>query len=246
MTQLCRNSLKTFLSPNVLKTPNAGLLLTRGMAEDKCRENDTKKQHIKSITALNPSPLYQQAYQQWRRVAADASRFVCKEMNVIGRLYIGVQRDNAVEAGISTSHVYGMPMIPGSACKGLARAIAERLGMDKRSKIAYEWTFGTDGDDGEAGGLIFHDAWWIPEGKPFVAEIITPHHQEYYATEGEVEATDFDAPIPASQIATQGSFYFVVEGDESWASIGLDLLVKGLKEMGVGAKTSSGYGFFKE
>jgi CRISPR-associated protein Cmr6 len=69
------------------------------------------------------------------------------------------------------------------------------------------------------------------------------HHPEYYK-EGKQAATDFDSPIPAPQIAVQGSFYFVIEGDPAWSKLAKRLLEKGLSERGIGAKRSSGYGFF--
>ena len=54
--------------------------------------------------------------------------------------------------------------------------------------------FGADEDaEANAGYLVWHDAWYIPaltkegkyssaeEAKPFVGEIVTVHHQKYYA-----------------------------------------------------------------
>lgn len=249
MTQLCRNTLKKYLGENIkcLIDPNIGLLLSRGLSEagDSEQDKQAKQKHIKAVTGLKVPEVYRQAFSLWKSTTQSSRVFAGMELALSGRLYIGVQRDNALETGISTSHVYGMPMIPGSACKGLARAMARQMQMDKNSPIAYDWTFGTEGDEGEAGGLIFHDAWWVPgDKKPFVPETITVHHQKYYSGEGAEPATDFDAPVPAPQIAAQGSFYFVVEGAEAWVKIGLDLLGKGLKEIGIGSKTSSGYGFF--
>lgn len=112
--------------------------------------------------------------------------------------------------------------------------------------------FGKVGDDGEnedAGYLIWHDAWWIPNtgSNPFVSEIVTTHHQKYYNGNLD-EALDIESPIPNQQIAVQGSFYFVIEGNkewEEWTQYALKLLKLTLEHQGLGGKTSSGYGYFK-
>lgn len=62
---------------------------------------------------------------------------------------------------------------------------------------------------------------------------------------GGVEATDFDSPVPAPQIATSGKFYFVVEGPQAWAELARHLIQQALSNNGVGGKGSSGYGYLK-
>lgn len=119
--------------------------------------------------------------------------------------------------------------------------------------------FGKDSDeidDADAGYLIWHDAWWIPKTddkgnmlsgdmyKPFINEVVTVHHQAYYSGEAN-EALDMENPIPNQQLAIQGSFYFAIEGDKQWADLAKALLQKMLENVGIGSKTSSGYGYFK-
>ncbi|WP_077272726.1 type III-B CRISPR module RAMP protein Cmr6 [Acidithiobacillus caldus] len=176
-------------------------------------------------------------------------------MNSIGftlalqqRLYIGLTRDNPVETGVTVAHSYGMPIIPGSAVKGLARASAEYIEQQSGniSRAAITWLFGEGGDTGEGGGVYYHDAWWCDGNQqpPFVAEIVTPHHSEYYQ-EGKGPDSDMDSPTPAPQIAVQGSFYFVIEGAPEWTAVAAALLQAGLTQWGVGGKKSSGYGIFR-
>lgn len=110
----------------------------------------------------------------------------------------------------------------------------------------------------EAGYLIWHDAWWIPaltkegeysnsdDNKPFTGEIVTVHHPKYYAdSTGKLEALDMESPIPNQQLAVQGSFYFVIEGDGQWVKFARQLLENMLQQWGMGAKGASGYGYFK-
>ena len=244
MTQLCRNNLKTLLKNP--RDPHAGLLLSRGLETwpaDGEAGGGAKKAQIDKVVGLGASPIYRAALERWRKVTAQEGRFASLQANLIGRLYIGVTRENALETGVTTSHAYGMPMIPGSAVKGLCRATAKRLNLGKDARL---FMFGNDTESAEteAGGLIFHDAWWAGKDKPFVREIVTPHHQAYYGSEGKDPATDFDSPIPANQIAVTGAFYFVIEGDSAWTGVAKRLLQMALADTGIGGKRSSGYGFF--
>jgi CRISPR-associated protein Cmr6 len=89
----------------------------------------------------------------------------------------------AIETGVSTQHSYGMPFIAGSAIKGAVRSYTESINLGKEYQAVL---FGSDdvlakeaNSIESAGCLVWHDAWWVPEGNqsPFVAEIVTVHHQ---------------------------------------------------------------------
>lgn len=251
--EVCRRSLKDYLGRNTPTSANAGLLLRRGMTGydtaiqdgDSGKGGTEKQALIERIAALGPSPMYRAAYRRWQQATADGTRFNQFEAGLDGRLYIGVSRESALETGLTVNHAYGMPMIPGSALKGLARAVARERLADRVDVIT--WLFGADtGDESpEAGGIVFHDAWWVPGDRPFVEEVVTPHHRDYYNL-GKADATDFDSPVPAPQIAVQGRFLFVLEGDPAWSAFARALLQTGLEERGVGGKASSGYGFFRD
>lgn len=126
----------------------------------------------------------------------------------------------------------------------------KHLQFDEAEQQILNVLFGTEGDDddtGDAGYLIWHDAWWIPnvknQNKPFASEIVTVHHQKYY--QGELnEALDIENPVPNQQIAITGSFYFTIQGDKAWAEYALELLKGALGQQGLGAKGSNGYGYF--
>lgn len=263
-TELYRQALKRalglqadakFIAP---PSANAGLLLRRGLTVyeqgktdgDSGKGGGPKQQLIQEIAKIRPSKIYKAAYRRWETATAgNSARFSQFQASLIGRLYIGLSRETALETGITVHHAYGMPMIPGSALKGLARSVARSRLAQRPDAIT--WIFGNEhnvatSDARETGAVIFHDAWWVPEGnaKPFVEEIVTPHHHEYYGSQGNQDATDFDSPVPAPQIAAQGSFLFVLEGDPAWREIARTLLLHGLSEYGIGGKTTSGYGLF--
>ncbi|MGK9451810.1 type III-B CRISPR module RAMP protein Cmr6 [Acidithiobacillus caldus] len=211
-------------------------------------DGDPQRKHklLEDICRLRVPRFYRNALQRWQRYTKDKTRFSTFELALENRLYLGVTRDNPVETGVTVSYSYGMPILPGSSIKGLTRASAEYVSATSGtlSPAALRWMFGEGGDAGEGGGLIFHDAWWCGNlENPFVADIVTPHHKQYYRG-GEGPASDTESPIPAGQIAVQGSFYFVIEGDPGWTPVAAHLLKSGLQQWGIGGKKSSGYGLF--
>ena len=222
-----------------------GLLLAHGLANWPDETNkDLKQRLIDRICQQQPARAYAPALARWKRLTASRDRFAALSARIDGRLYIGVSRDNPLEAGVTVSHTYGVPLLPGSALKGLTRAAAQQLSIDTH---ALRWMFGSGGQtdtDDEIGGLVFHDAWWQadPDPVPFVAEIVTPHHRDYYTPGKHAAPSDTDSPIPAPQIAVQGSFYIAIEGPREWAQLARDILRQALRDWGIGAKRSSGYG----
>ena len=247
---LMRESLKKLISDG-LKDAHAGLLMQRGLTKWDKDDKQAKAELIQKIVKI-PAPkkdsLYALAFTRWVQATSDTDRFATLAAGISGRLYTGLNSAGALETGISTSHTYGMPLIAGSSVKGIARSHAESLGLDK----AYlDVLFGDDSDSGslKSGALVWHDAWFVPANTPpFAAEIITTHHQDYYNGK-QPEANEMESPIPNQQIATQGSFYFVIEsapGAQAWAEYAKNLLFQALQTQGAGSKTASGYGYFKK
>ena len=251
MTQLMRDKLQNAVGRT--SSPHVGLWLSRGwkeFAQTRGKEaDDSKGSHLDKASEQGPSRLYTLAYERWKGITADSGRFRSLYMQLQQRLFIGLSTASAIETGVCTSHSYGMPMIPGSSVKGAARAHAAAIGVPAEYLAAL---FGEDETSAAAakrapgaGVLVWHDAWWIPDNasKPFVREVVTVHHQQYYAGQG--EATDFDSPIPNTQIAVEGGFLFAIEGDPAWADLARKLLQKALTESGIGAKRAAGYGFME-
>ena len=244
MTQLVRNRLAQAL-PSCIVQPHAGLLLMRGWKED---VQAGKAAHIDSVCDhQQPSALYELAYARWRQATSDVRCFRSLYAELLQRMFIGLTAGAAIETGVCSSHSYGMPMIPGSSVKGCARGYAQKIGMEVSYRAALFGEDKTDvGDSGRqpgAGCLVWHDAWWIPRPgvRPYVREVVTVHHPDYYAGNG--AATDFDSPVPNAQIAVPGGFHFVVEGDPAWAELAIKLLEAALADTGIGAKRAAGYGF---
>lgn len=240
------------------RQPNPGLVIRRGLSQlddapaaaGRSGSGEAKAALIKVLAELPASEGYRWAYRRWVE-GTTGPGFDARELALEGRLYIGVSRDNPLETGVSVAHAWGMPIIAGSALKGVARKAARLAGMDAETEV---WLFGQRPPEGadaaesdsEAGIAVFHDAWWCPNpgAKPFVAEVVTPHHRDYY-DEGKGEATDFDSPVPAPQIAVAGAFRFVVGGPDGWRELAMGMLTRALTQGGVGGKTTSGYGLFR-
>lgn len=244
-----RNELRSLVAPNNklsnrLTSANAGLLLQRGLSAWDKDDKSTKENVIARVCKVTPSELYKKAYNRWLIITSDKSRYAFTVASIVGRLYTGLSSATALETGLTTHHTYGMPMLAGSSVKGAVATYAEQIGLKEKNIEVYQVLFG---DENNAGAVIWHDAWWIPNsGKPFVEEIITTHHQDYYNGKQNI-VDEMEDPIPNQQIATQGSFYFVVEtGNQAWATFAKNLLLQMLENQGMGSKTASGYGYFKE
>ena len=80
------------------------------------------------------------------------------------------------------------------------------------------------------------------DGKALWPDIITTHHQKYYGGGANDAPTDWEKPIPVNFLTATGKFLIALSGDENWVQAGFEILSKALAELGIGAKTSSGYG----
>jgi len=220
------------------------------------------------------------------------------------RLIVGLGQESVYETSIRLHRNYGVPIIPGSALKGIAKHYAvEKLaetnwkllvsgfenefatlklekGMygsmgliqhafDKSKKllevlkglkakldsgdlITVEEVAEIFGTIGQEGGVIFFDALPEPDSLQdvFELDIMNPHYQPYYS--GSEPPGDWFDPNPI--------FFLTVREDVDfnfWIGLRREcntnllektkiLLIEALKEVGVGAKTSLGYGRFKE
>ena len=63
--------------------------------------------------------LWQAAGERWRSVTADAQRF---EGQLMSQLVVGFGGKGVLDFGLTLDHVTGLPIIPGSALKGVCRA----------------------------------------------------------------------------------------------------------------------------
>ena len=104
------------------------------------------------------------------------------------------------------------------------------------------------GTQGEAGAAIFFDA--LPSKVVLELDIMNPHYPEYYSAQGKNKPpADYQSPIPIYFLAVgkESRFRFGVaarKGDTTSRDQAWKWLCGGLTDLGVGAKTTSGYGLF--
>lgn len=183
------------------------------------------------------------------------------------RLAVGLgNRANAHEIGLSLHGTYGWPVIPGSTLKGLTRACALEVGAQPERVVAVlGLSRVAPPDDQEAesppdedlpnegrGAVRFLDA--IPDGNPVGVrlDVLTPHVKPYYDaiarrdSEKQIRPpAEYHNPVPVQfLVVDRGSFAVDLVGSVAddvrqaaeWCAAALD-------ELGVGAKTSAGYGY---
>ncbi len=202
------------------------------------------------------------AYDRWDKMtgALGAEPF---NASLDWRMVIGLGGETVLETDLTLHHLYGIPIIPGSALKGLTRAYAsgEKVYIeDANGKLVSSKNTDDDhpdikrifGKQEEAGTVIFFDA--MPrDGKArFVLDIMNPHYPKYYG-QGEAPSNDQN-PIPVTFLTvTSTTFMFAlaprdpnddqhkadVEKVQVW-------LQEALQKYGVGGKTSAGYGYFRK
>lgn len=171
----------------------------------------------------------------------------------IWRFALHLSRATAVEnASLCLHPIYGFTYIPATGLKGLARATAVLI--EKRDDKTDPDILRIFGKQEGAGSVIFHDAWPVAWPKIEV-DIVNNHHPDYYKDRGENGSApgDWESPNPVY-------FLTVVPGTEFRFGIAkrhhethpddVDQarrwLQQGLQELGAGAKTAAGYGYFEE
>jgi CRISPR-associated protein Cmr6 len=252
-TPACRKALQNL---NLKECKHAGLLLQRYLKAHKPKERVSgqkmpEEELLEAARAVKASEVYRDAFCRWKEWAC--KRSVHFTLELATPLAIGLGNASPLEIGLTLHHTYGMPIIPGSALKGLCRRGARWLiKQNQLSQEQFEVLFGRDSaadSPGETGYVVFYDALYDPDSvdsQPFHRDVITVHHPKYYAGDGEAP-TDFDdpTPVPFLVIRPGACFQFVLDAPEGWGPFVKSILIWCLCNLGVGAKTNAGYGYFK-
>ena len=233
-------------------------------SEDGDNHKNPRTTLVKEVADIAVPKAYNRFYTCWKKELDDLGA-KCFEAKAKGRLIIGLGMESVLETGAALHHTYGVPYLPGSALKGLTASYMERIRAklkqaDEQAAAAYEQINQAYkvifGDTDDAGYVTFFDALYIPaknkgvDDKPLQPDIITVHHQEYYQHDSTVAPADWDSPIPVPFLSATGSYLVALAAPdirdqterEQWLSSTGSLLSAALKSMGIGAKTSSGYG----
>lgn len=190
----------------------------------------------------------------------DSAEYAQLDMKSEWKVCVGLGIPSVYETSITLHHVYGLPYIPASAAKGLVRSyiVRELFNNDEQKAERNPDFCHIFGSKNASGSVIFFDAY--PINKPeMVVDVINPHYKQYYG--GNSWPYDYDKLSPTFFIAfkeTVFRFYIAVEAEKNRRLTQIDMkmpkenmtldftkawLEKSLKEHGIGAKTSVGYGY---
>ncbi|WP_406674896.1 type III-B CRISPR module RAMP protein Cmr6 [Nonomuraea sp. N2-4H] len=177
--------------------------------------------------------------------SASQGRYVSIELRVQGALVTGTGSGGVHDVGIELDSTYGWPILPGSSLKGVTREYARRHGKPMTD------IFGTDpdADKPQPGRVTFFDALPGPAGVEVVEHVLTPHTRGYRSNapaDGPVAPGEHINPVPVPFLAVErGSFIAYLAGPEPHLSDAACLLREAVNDLGVGAKTASGYGYLE-
>ena len=192
------------------------------------------------------SELLKESVKRWRAMVGNAKILTG---NPRWRFLTGLGRKGPLEIGFTFHRLYGVPIIPGSSLKGLTRSWA-LLCPDQAPEIGgstpeeraddplFKQVFGSTQGQGAA---IFYDA--IPEMPPVLElDVMNPHYPDYY--QGDEPPANWQSPQPVFflTLGAKSRFLFAVGGKQ--CELAAQWLERALGEMGVGAKTSAGYGYW--
>lgn len=230
---------------------HAGLWLDKYI-DGQAKEDTTSRRTLVEQVSLIPIPeTYRRFYKRWKKTLHDDYDAKFRYAEVRGRMAVGLGNEGVLETSVALHRTYGVPYIPGSALKGLAAHYANLRASEnsrwKKDGDLYNVVFGTA--EGE-GNILFFDALYVPDtghnGRPLHPDVIAVHHREYYQDPKKAPA-DWDSPTPIPFLSATGTYLIALAAPElpqadDWINGVFAILEGALAEMGIGAKTSSGYG----
>lgn len=164
------------------------------------------------------------------------------------RVVVGLGTNEILQGGITLHHVYGIPIVPATALKGVARYYAEAVEEASVSLVGH--LFGQAEEEARRGDLVFLDG--IPVTPPQMErDLMNPHWVTYYGGRENVPPAEYIRPNPIFflTIGKESPFLFGVASiskDETAVKQGITWLQQGLQDLGVGAKTANGYGYWTD
>lgn len=220
--------------------PNAQTLLRRvsWVADENGHDGKLADRDLRYVTAKRMFPPELLRAATLRRVAA-AERLAERGahvtevvVNPVDRMVLGLGDATPTEIGFRLHGTYGTPVLPGQSLKGVTAAASREDGEDRTDRTA------VFGDGKRRGAVMFLDA--LPAGTAgdlVTPDVLTPHGEEW------------EQPNPVFFLTATRSLKFrahlVVTGTQADADAANKWLKKGLEEIGIGAKTSSGYGYME-
>jgi len=242
------------------KEPHRGLWLDKFLVSTEREDNEAKRSLVREVAGIPEPEEYQGFFERYKK-ALEALGAELREAETLSRLVVGLGGEGVLETSLTLHRTYGVPYIPGSALKGLASRYAhlylegEAWRRDLANFQRGEAQAALFGTTEEQGLVVFFDALPLPRNLPLPRkwdlhpDILNPHHPAYYRGERKPPA-DWDSPTPVPFLSVTGTFLLALapapgvdrEAARPWLRAAWQILAWALREEGVGAKTSSGYG----
>ncbi len=219
---------------------HAGLWLDKYIRSLDREDTESRRKLVEEVSDIKMPPLYTSWFERWKKVLEDDLGAHTRIAETQGRMVVGLGAESVLETFITLHHTFGVPTIPGSALKGVCAHYANQH-LTEKWKIgsdAHRWMFG---DTTYAGIVTFYDALPLPNQFKLHPDVMTVHHKEYYG-DGNSPPADWDSPNPVPFLSVKGKFLIALGGPKEWVEAGFTILEHALMELGIGAKTSSGYG----
>lgn len=208
--------------------------------------------------------LWKERYRRWLEMLEEMPGVKLFQTPLVWRMVVGLGGESVLETDLTLDHCLGLPIIPGSALKGLTRAWAVQEHFKSDSAEAgtdpqpVKDLFGAPEENApdHAGKVVFFDAFPIPpdlaSGKPrLVVDIMNPHYPKYYGdgAQGQTPPSNDQSPIPVFFLTVVGaSFQFALAPRAGVSDVNVEQvegwLQSALREYGAGGKTNAGYGAF--
>ena len=197
------------------------------------------------------------------------------DMKTTQPLIVGLGETSPYETGITLDFLTGLPIIPGSAIKGIARRAAIMKLSDKTDILPYgeefkelakvydqhEQIVKIFGTQERKGKVIFMDAYPVKWSNGlFRIDIMNPHYGPYYESKGKEPPADWYNPVPVPYLTVNidVTYRFILASkdsgllkaelsseDDGPRGTASEWLKFALENIGIGAKGSQGYGVFK-
>lgn len=264
-----RKCLKGILKKGNISNPS--LILHKYLEKGDDNLSKTNLMEDAQNSLENVKEVYKRAYKRWESFLSHQNVKTI-DLETDGNLIVGLGSDNVLETGITLHHTYGVPYIPGTALKGLSAHYCNEVwgeqaknedfkkekivkekdknGKETEKKVTGKYYKEIFGDTTQAGHIRFWDAWIKPQTLSgcLKKDIMTPHNTKYYSDSDNTPPSDYESPTPISFLSVQGTFTIALSCDvpgeqgTNWINLTFELLKSALRDWGVGAKTSSGYG----
>lgn len=237
---LYKDAIKELGTKKVFNCDNINLLINK--ISNKITLSKNIRNENFSIAVPN-SEIYEYIDEQANLLEKTSLYEVVKsEFSVMNKMVVGYGGTTTYNNDITLHHIYGVPYIPGQAIKGVLKHYISNYSDDDNKKALLKYL----GDEDKKGDVIFFDS-FPKKGCKIVMDVMSVHHKDYYTKE-ESFPTDDDNPIVIKFLAVEGDFIIrlgiskeLVKKDDFEKTI-LDTLKDALYKVGIGGKTSLGYG----